>query len=481
MNKLLLFVISLNFLFVKSNAQSFKSISPEIYDELKTKGELNPFTNYVFEQQLKNESTHKLIPKIHQTDSVGTLPCNCLVQLDSTFSVAEFLGYSASNDYRNDDASTAAKLLPFSFNFYGTNYDSVFINNNGNVSFLSGYSTFTSTGFPSTQFNMIAPFWADVDTRPVGSGLVYYKITDHYMIVKWENVGYFSNQIDKLNTFQLIISDGTDSLIPDNNNVAFCYGDMQWTTGAASQGVNGFGGIAATVGVNNSNGINYAQICRPDSIGNVYDGPYGLTDGVDFLDNQSYFFDVSSPSNIPATSYDSICDTIVVVSNFVSFDVFINAMEISDQAFMNIVSSAPGMNFTIDTLPSCLRIHINYTPTQLGIHNLKIAFWDSYNPSNISYYQKSFDVINVSSVGLESITEKKDYVIYPNPAGNQLNIEIPFNRTINKIQIKSMNGKVLLTHSGKNNIDISQLNLGMYIVEITDSNGKIYYKKLIKE
>ena len=52
------------------------------------------------------------------------------------------------------------------------------------------------------------------------------------------------------NTFQLIISDGTDTIIPANNNIAFCYGDMQWTTGAASSGIGGFGGTAATVGAN---------------------------------------------------------------------------------------------------------------------------------------------------------------------------------------------------------------------------------------
>jgi hypothetical protein len=47
---------------------------------------------------------------------------------------------------------------------------------------------------------------------------------------------------DKLNDFQLILTDGSDPLLPNGNNIAFCYGDMQWTTGSASQCVGGFGG-----------------------------------------------------------------------------------------------------------------------------------------------------------------------------------------------------------------------------------------------
>jgi hypothetical protein len=60
---------------------------------------------------------------------------------------------------------------------------------------------------------------------------------------------------------------------------------MQWTTGAASSGVGGFGGVPATVGVNKGDNINYVQIGRFDKVGSSYDGPYGLNDGISFLDN----------------------------------------------------------------------------------------------------------------------------------------------------------------------------------------------------
>ena len=82
---------------------------------------------------------------------------------------------------------------------------------------------------------MIAPFWADVDTRGPLSGLVYYKVTPSSLIVIWDHVGYFASQDNLLNTFQLIITDGTDPIVP-NGNTAFCYGEMQFTTGSASGG-----------------------------------------------------------------------------------------------------------------------------------------------------------------------------------------------------------------------------------------------------
>ena len=86
------------------------------------------------------------------------------------------------------------------------------------------------------------PFWADVDTRGAASGLVYYTITPTHMIVQWENVGIFSSHTDKLNSFQLIITIKCRSYFVFRNQCKFLLQNMEWTTGDASGGVNGFGG-----------------------------------------------------------------------------------------------------------------------------------------------------------------------------------------------------------------------------------------------
>ena len=213
-----------------------------------------------------------------------------LVPVDSTFTLA-LSG--------NDDSSTGAIPLPFTFDFYGSPQTEFYINNNGNISFGEPYSTYSSTGFPINEFPMFAAFWADVDTRPAASGKVYYKVEPGRVIVTWQQVGYYSNHTDKLNTFQIIFSDGTDPLIGIGNNIAFSYADMQWTTGDASGGSNGFGGTPATVGLNKGDGVHYALIGRFDHAGTDYNGPGGSPSGVSYLDNQLFTFSAQGMSLPP--------------------------------------------------------------------------------------------------------------------------------------------------------------------------------------
>jgi hypothetical protein len=201
--------------------------------------------------------------------------------------------------------------LPFTFCFYGTNYSSFYLNTNGNVSFEGPFSSYTSTGFPVTDYGMLAPFWADVVTWDCGSGVIgelYYKIEATRVIVIWENVGYYGCGSDKRNTFELIFTNGLDPLIGIGNNVAFSYADMQWTTGDASDGSGGFGGVPATVGVNKGDGVKYALVGRFDHEGTDYDGAGGVADGVSYLDGKYYTFnaceeDVVIPGEVPVSNW----------------------------------------------------------------------------------------------------------------------------------------------------------------------------------
>ncbi|HRY84475.1 MAG TPA: hypothetical protein P5533_07555, partial [Candidatus Cloacimonadota bacterium] len=225
----------------------------------------------------------------------GYLPGDLLVPLDGTFIQAML---------PNDDNYTGQITLPFVFSLYGQPYDYFWINNNGNVTFDGGYSNYTPWGFPIAGYPMIAPFFGDVDTR--GAGAVWYKIEPNRVIVIWDHVGYYGSHTDKLNTFEVIFSDGTDPTIGLGNTVAFSYGDMQWTTGDASSGVDGFGGSPATVGINKGDGALFAQTGRFDHAGTDYDGPDGLADGVDWLDDQIFYYNtgtIATMSIVP-TTYD---------------------------------------------------------------------------------------------------------------------------------------------------------------------------------
>ena len=327
------------FLVIQGIAQTnYPNIGSKEYDQMKKDGTLpkDYFTNYKFPQQNNNTpKPHNILEDIAKQKSGNNHPnksplppppnyCTCLQTIDASYSVAPICqGACAPPDYRQDDGTTQTSIpLPFTFCFYGNNYNSVFINNNGNITFDASYTPFTATGFPAgTIINpatnlfsgpiMIAPFWADVDTRDLASGLVYYKVTPTYMVVQWKDVGYFPMMSDKLNTFQVIISNGSDPILQPGMNVGFCYGDMQWTTGSASSGVNGFGGVAANVGANRGNGIDYFQMGRFDQPAAAYDGPYGNNDGIDWLDGKSFYADVCNGTNIaPMVTGFNSCDTI---------------------------------------------------------------------------------------------------------------------------------------------------------------------------
>jgi gliding motility-associated-like protein len=272
--------------------------------------------------------------------STASTACQCWITRDTSFSVVPFDGSGGSGgpgtppNYENDDWSTNSITLPFNFCLYGTSYNQVYINNNGNVSIGAPYSVFSAVPFPSSSYIMIAPFWGDVDTRGVGSGYVHYKLTSTALIVQWDSVGYYGMHTDLLNTFQLILTDGNDPIIQTGNNISFCYGDMQWTTGDASGGSGGFGGTPATVGVNKGDGVNYAQISLFDHAGTVYTNPAGSpTSGVDWLDYKSFVFNCcGTGTNLPPiASGVSLCsdtitichagDTLIYTTNFTAPEV----------------------------------------------------------------------------------------------------------------------------------------------------------------
>lgn len=132
-------------------------------------------------------------------------------------------------DGRNDDGYAGAIDLGFNVNLFGQSYSSLYINNNGNVTFGAGLAAYNPVGPVSTPVPIIAPFFSDVDTRHADSGVVHVR-TDiaNQIIVTWDRVGYFDNHGDLTNSFQLILR-GTNYLTPvGEGSIGFYYGNMAW-------------------------------------------------------------------------------------------------------------------------------------------------------------------------------------------------------------------------------------------------------------
>ena len=170
-----------------------------------------------------------------------------------------YLNSSFSGSYSAlDDGSLAVGLtniFPEGVPFYGT-YGQGFLNINGNISFSAASATYTPTAIPGLDQPTIAPYFADVDLRG-GSGAVY-RCDDlsgalPRVIFTWWKVGYYNQHHNKLDSFQLILTN-TDSVCDGSFEVEFRYEQLEWTTGDYSDGSNGLGGYEASAGFDRGNG-----------------------------------------------------------------------------------------------------------------------------------------------------------------------------------------------------------------------------------
>ncbi|XP_070567840.1 protein mesh-like isoform X2 [Ptychodera flava] len=183
----------------------------------------------------------------------------------------------------NDDRSSGEIFISIPFPFFDQDHDSLWVNTNGIISFLSEVSQYTPDPFPLEGRRVVAPFWGDVDTNRGGnvfwrqtteSGILrkasshikeYFKKEEilkfeaiWVLVATWDNVGYFGSENDSLrNTFQaVLVTNGRHSF------ALFNYGDIVWTTGTASGGdaMTGLGGTPAQVGFNSGDGLVFKNV-----------------------------------------------------------------------------------------------------------------------------------------------------------------------------------------------------------------------------
>lgn len=300
--------------------------------------------------------------------------------------------------------------LPFTFCFYGNSYTEVNYSSNGNIQFPpTNNAAFSSVGFPAPNDQMIAPFWADLDNRGVGQYLI--DVFPTYAVFTWTNCGYYNSHTDKTNSFQMVITDGLDPMLPPGKNVGFYYGSMQWTTGDASDGVNGFPdpavtpAIPATVGMNAGNGIDYFLIGRFGQPGSFYDGPLGADDGVSWLDGKTFFFNACPPigaNNEPIPTLLGYCDTVRVCGNDTVYvkNTFI-APEVNQTVSVTATAPTLGSAFSYSVLPNTnstdIYMIVDGSQATGGYHTITMTATDNGTPPQ-SAVQQMFIYVDQASV-----------------------------------------------------------------------------------
>lgn len=87
------------------------------------------------------------------------------------------------------------------------------------------------------------------------------------------------------------------------------------------------------------------------------------------------------------------------------------------------------------------------------------------------------DIIGVDSFSVDRALStdsffKSNFSVWPNPTANVINVANNSNIEINAIQITDMNGRIVKEVKGMNNqINISELNAGVYFMKITTAQG----------
>ena len=101
------------------------------------------------------------------------------------------------------------------------------MNNNGHLSFAESYYVYTPKELPFENVSLVAPYWADVDTRPEEGGFVWHRLTtspdllqralrdiqrayptisdlDYLLIATWDHIGYFNRTTNKVYSFNAV-------------------------------------------------------------------------------------------------------------------------------------------------------------------------------------------------------------------------------------------------------------------------------------
>jgi len=107
------------------------------------------------------------------------------------------------------DDATALVTLPFTFNWYGTNYTTLSVCSNGWISFGSNTSTATgNTTIPTSTFATptIFPLWSDLNATSRWVGY-YNDAANNRYIVEYDSVVYYGTTV--YNKFQVIFYDST--------------------------------------------------------------------------------------------------------------------------------------------------------------------------------------------------------------------------------------------------------------------------------
>ena len=366
-----------------------------------------------------------IVPYYEGVQTKAMMPgesCDCWIAPDVSYTILDPVTQWDNCEGGAGEGVDCWQLLdiPFDFCFYGQTYSSVYLTTKGTIALGGGYYDWTPSEFPTPtggtepQYNHICGFWADFDFNAAGQ--YFYKVTDEALYVNFVEVGYYNQHQDYLNTFQMIITaDGSD-ILPDGNNVQFCYLDMNWAHGDVG-GNSGFNGPnPANAGADVSSGTDHRQFGRFNLNNDVYNGVYGQNnaqqDGVNWLDNKVFTFNVcESANNIPPIPTAATpCDTFYVcINDTIDISTQFLAPETAQSVQISVDLEGEGLDFSTQSGNTATFNGIFVgTADNVGVHTVTVTATDNGTPQGeveFTYIIEVLDIVlpTLSIVGPDSV------------------------------------------------------------------------------
>jgi hypothetical protein len=87
-----------------------------------------------------------------------------------------------------------------------------------------------------------------------------------------------------------------------------------------------------------------------------------------------------------------------------------------------------------------------------------------------------FEFANDTYVGINAMTANDSWKIYPNPASENITVELPISTGKSSLRLYEITGRLIQEKQlqvGTNSFSITELPTGVYLAEVVNENGRI--------
>jgi len=184
-------------------------------------------------------------------------------------SISAFRDYLANDTLYFDTVGYTAAVLNHDITEWNLSSSSAFASDVQSTTHMDPASTQEIQNATTSLYSFLANAASEIaqqtgtsnynpEGNSTGSNLVWYDLNPdtNTITVTWDDVGYYSYHQDKTNAFQLQLVNTGDGAF----DIIYRYEDVNWTTGDASGGRGGFGGVIARAGYSAGDGEHYYEV-----------------------------------------------------------------------------------------------------------------------------------------------------------------------------------------------------------------------------